>query len=196
VEVQESSNAVLGSGLLIHCQDPYGYPRSKTPHLPPHRPHNDLRRLRSHLSSPLALPKFHQAAQTVPQRHLQPPSLHLQPPRRKPGFPTTTTSTAGTLSSPFVSGRDGPSQPMLSALNSKLCPRNSSGALLQYVPQVPANKTGPQRTTRTAQELRLLPSPENDGEDEESGREAYSQFTRIKDPTARRMWPGWRKTIG
>ena len=31
-----------------------------------------------------------------------------------------------------------------------------------------------------------MPSPENDGEDEESGREAYSQFTRIMDPTARR----------
>ncbi|KAK0771907.1 sporulation protein rmd1, partial [Friedmanniomyces endolithicus] len=42
------------------------------------------------------------------------------------------------------------------------------------------------RTTRMSQELRLLPNPENDGEDEESGREAYSQFTRIMDPTARR----------
>ncbi|KAK0303435.1 sporulation protein rmd1 [Friedmanniomyces endolithicus] len=77
-------------------------------------------------------------------------------------------------------------QPMLSALNSKLRPRNSSGAPLQYMPQVPANKTGPQRTTRMSQELRLLPNPENDGEDEESGREAYSQFSRIMDPTARR----------
>ncbi|KAK0941000.1 sporulation protein rmd1 [Friedmanniomyces endolithicus] len=108
------------------------------------------------------------------------------PPRRKPAFPTNTVSTAGTLSSPFVSGRDGPSQPMLSALNSKLRRRNSSGAPLQYMPQVPASKIGPQRTTRTAQKLKLLPNPENEEDDEESGREVYSQFTRIKDPTARR----------
>ena len=54
--------------------------------------------------------------------------------------------------------------------------------------QHPASKIGPQRTTRTAQKLKLLPNPEHgeEGEDEESGREVYSQFTRIKDPTARR----------
>ncbi|KAK0768125.1 sporulation protein rmd1 [Friedmanniomyces endolithicus] len=73
------------------------------------------------------------------------------PPRRRPAFPTTSSSTAGILSSsPFVSGRDGPSQPMLSALNSKLRRRNSSGAPLQYMPQVSASKIGPQCTTRTA----------------------------------------------
>lgn len=77
---------------------------------------------------------------------------------------------------------------MLSSLNSKLRRRNSSGAALQLPPQLPASKIGPQRTTRTAQKLKLLPNPEHgeDGEDEESGREVYSQFTRIKDPTARR----------
>jgi len=77
---------------------------------------------------------------------------------------------------------------MLSALNSKLRRRNSSGAPLQLPNQVPASKIGPQRTTRTAQKLKLLPNPEQeDAElDEESGREVYSQFTRIKDPTARR----------
>ena len=54
--------------------------------------------------------------------------------------------------------------------------------------QHPASKIGPQRTTRTAQKLKLLPNPEQEEEalDEESGREVYSQFTRIKDPTARR----------
>lgn len=53
---------------------------------------------------------------------------------------------------------------------------------------MPATKIGPQRTTRTAQKLKLLPDPEQgeDGEDEESGRDVYAQFTRIKDPTARR----------
>lgn len=73
---------------------------------------------------------------------------------------------------------------MLSSLNSKLRRRNSSGAPVKG-PPVP--KIGPQRTTRTAQKLKLLPDPANeDGEDEESGRDVYVQYTRIKDPTARR----------
>ena len=75
---------------------------------------------------------------------------------------------------------------MIASLNSKLRRRNSSGAALQLPPQHPASKIGPQRTTRTAQKLKLLPDPEQDADDEESGREVYSQFTRIKDPTARR----------
>lgn len=51
----------------------------------------------------------------------------------------------------------------------------------------PAPKIGPQRTTRTAQKLKLLPDPANDDvDDEESGRDVYVQYTRIKDPTARR----------
>ncbi len=51
-----------------------------------------------------------------------------------------------------------------------------------------APKIGPQRTTKNAQKLKLLPNPDpgDDGPDEESGRDVYSQFTRIKDPTARR----------
>ena len=52
--------------------------------------------------------------------------------------------------------------------------------------QTAGSKIGPQRTTRTAQKLKLLPNPEQAEEDEESGRDVYSQFTRIKDPTARR----------
>jgi len=77
---------------------------------------------------------------------------------------------------------------MLSALNSKLRRRNSQGAPLILPAATPASKIGPQRTTRTAQKLKLLPNPEQDDDevDEESGREVYSQFTRIKDPTARR----------
>lgn len=73
---------------------------------------------------------------------------------------------------------------MLSSLNSKLRRRNSSGAPVRGPP---APKIGPQRTTRTAQKLKLLPDPANDEiEDEESGRDVYVQYTRIKDPTARR----------
>ena len=76
---------------------------------------------------------------------------------------------------------------MLSSLNSKLRRRNSSGAPSRP-PSAPAPKIGPQRTTRTAQKLKLLPDPAaEDGEDdEESGRDVYVQYTRIKDPTARR----------
>lgn len=75
---------------------------------------------------------------------------------------------------------------MLSTLNSKLRRRNSSGAPARP-PAGPAPKIGPQRTTRTAQKLKLLPDPAaDDAEDEESGRDVYVQYTRIKDPTARR----------
>lgn len=75
----------------------------------------------------------------------------------------------------------------LSALNSKLRRRNSHGAPLPNpIPPVP--RVGAQRTTRTVQKLKVLPNPEtgDDGPDEESGRDVYSQFTRIKDPAARR----------
>lgn len=81
---------------------------------------------------------------------------------------------------------------MLAALNNKLRRRNSHGApsaLGGGPPQGGARpKIGPQRTTRDAQKLKLLPNPEfgDDGPDEESGRDVYSQYTRIKDPTARR----------
>ena len=78
---------------------------------------------------------------------------------------------------------------MLSNLNSKLRRRNSHGSPLATPPNTPgASKIGPQRTTKNAQKLKLLPNPDpgDDGPDEESGRDVYSQFTRIKDPTARR----------
>lgn len=55
--------------------------------------------------------------------------------------------------------------------------------MVQAVPKI-----GPQRTTKNAQKLKILPNPDpgDDGPEEESGRDVYSQFTRIKDPTARR----------
>ncbi|KAL9603904.1 MAG: hypothetical protein Q9219_000842 [cf. Caloplaca sp. 3 TL-2023] len=77
----------------------------------------------------------------------------------------------------------------ISTLNSKLRRRNSHGSPLSAPPMLPpAFKIGPQRTTKNAQKLKLLPNPDlsDDGPDEESGRDVYSQFTRIKDPTARR----------
>jgi uncharacterized Rmd1/YagE family protein len=79
-------------------------------------------------------------------------------------------------------------QPMLSAFNSKLRRRNSHGSPL---PTTQAFTSGPragaQRTTKTTEKLKILPNPDFDDEpDEESGRDVYAQFTRIKDPTARR----------
>ncbi|KIW73432.1 hypothetical protein PV04_01553 [Phialophora macrospora] len=80
-------------------------------------------------------------------------------------------------------------QPMLSAFNSKLRRRNSHGAPLPTTqPFTAAPRTGAQRTTKTTEKLKILPNPDIDDEvaDEESGRDVYAQFTRIKDPTARR----------
>lgn len=79
---------------------------------------------------------------------------------------------------------------MLSAINSRLRRRNSHGSVFTALPPAvgPIPKIGPQRSSKNAQKLKLLPNPELDGEDpdEESGRDVYSQYTRIKDPTARR----------
>ena len=55
------------------------------------------------------------------------------------------------------------------------------------LPSVAAPKIGPQRTTRTAQKLKLLPDPEQElGQSEEIGHDVYTQFKHIKDPSARR----------
>ena len=76
---------------------------------------------------------------------------------------------------------------MLSSLNSKLRRRHTQATpITQSHPPLP--KPGAQRTTKHAQKLKLLPNPDDveDQSDHESGRDVYSQFTRIKDPTARR----------
>jgi len=90
----------------------------------------------------------------------------------------------------------GGAPPMLSALNDKLRRRNSHGsvpsgspgALPTVASAAGLPKIGPQRSTKNAQKLKLLPNPELEADhvDEESGRDVYSQYTRIKDPTARR----------
>lgn len=77
---------------------------------------------------------------------------------------------------------------MLSAFNNKLRRRNSHGGTLPTREPRPttAQRIGAQRTTKTTEKLKILPTPDVEDEDEESGRDVYSQFTRIKDPTARR----------
>lgn len=73
---------------------------------------------------------------------------------------------------------------------SKMRRRHSAGGgpVVTALPANPAIKIGPQRSTKNAQKLKLLPNPEfgEEGPDEESGRDVYTQYTRIKDPTARR----------
>jgi uncharacterized Rmd1/YagE family protein len=101
--------------------------------------------------------------------------------------PTSRTSATDILTTDGVN--------VISTINNKLRRRNSQGqgnpsGASQVTQNPPAPKIGPQRTTRVAEKLKILPSPDDDfledGEpDEESGREVYSQFTRIKDPTAR-----------
>ncbi|RCI16913.1 hypothetical protein L249_2185 [Ophiocordyceps polyrhachis-furcata BCC 54312] len=77
----------------------------------------------------------------------------------------------------------------LTSLNNKLRRRYSHGSgVPQALPPSVVAKIGPQRSTKKTEKLKLLPNPDlEDGqEDEESGRDVYSQYTRIKDPTARR----------
>ncbi|KAK2591220.1 sporulation protein rmd1 [Conoideocrella luteorostrata] len=86
-------------------------------------------------------------------------------------------------------GTPRPGAPVLTALNNKIRRRNSHGGVPTLVQPHPhlGPKIGPQRSTKKTEKLKLLPNPDiEDGEDEESGRDVYSQYTRIKDPTARR----------
>ncbi|KAF2214155.1 hypothetical protein CERZMDRAFT_38058 [Cercospora zeae-maydis SCOH1-5] len=110
------------------------------------------------------------------------------PPNRQRPTLLSSTPPSHSANNGFGSSAIDPKQSTLSALNSKLRRRNSSGAAIQMPNLNPASKIGPQRTTRTASKLKLLPNPDigDDGPEEESGRDVYSQFTRIKDPTARR----------
>ncbi|KHN99447.1 sporulation protein RMD1 [Metarhizium album ARSEF 1941] len=79
--------------------------------------------------------------------------------------------------------------PVLSALNKKLGRHNHHGSVPPATIQpYLGSKIGPQRSTKKTEKLKLLPNTDfEDGvDDQESGRDVYSQYTRIKDPTARR----------
>ncbi|KAL0931996.1 sporulation protein rmd1 [Colletotrichum truncatum] len=99
----------------------------------------------------------------------------------EPDVPRPRTSHHGLSTSPGQSSA-------IAAINSKLRRRNSHGAVPSSMPAQLVPKIGPQRSTKNAQKLKLLPNPElgEESPDEESGRDVYSQYTRIKDPTARR----------
>lgn len=73
------------------------------------------------------------------------------------------------------------------AMNNKSKRRNSHGSVTTTVQPYLGSKIGPQRSTKKTEKLKLLPNPDiEDDQDEESGRDVYSQYTRIKDPNARR----------
>ncbi|KAM3556325.1 hypothetical protein MY1884_002047 [Beauveria asiatica] len=93
-------------------------------------------------------------------------------------------ATCSGASAPNTAG--GP--PVLTALNNKLRRRNSQSSVPALSPAPFGAKLGPQRSTKKTEKLKLLPNPEldEDDADEESGRDVYSQYTRIKDPNARR----------
>ncbi|KAL2753467.1 hypothetical protein ACRALDRAFT_2111196 [Sodiomyces alcalophilus JCM 7366] len=77
----------------------------------------------------------------------------------------------------------------ITAINNRLRRRGSHGSVpTMALPAQQASKIGPQRSSKTAQKLKLLPTPEpgEESPDEETGRDVYSQYMRIKDPTARR----------
>ncbi|PWW75826.1 DUF155-domain-containing protein [Tuber magnatum] len=77
--------------------------------------------------------------------------------------------------------------PQLNPANFAKGRRRSSSIHLQQSPYQQLHHTakiGPQRTSKISQKLKILPSPAD--QDEESGRDVYSQVTRIKDTTARR----------
>lgn len=95
---------------------------------------------------------------------------------------------SGAVSSSMTPGTAGGGPPVLAALNNKLRRRNSHTAVPSLGPAPFGTKLGPQRSTKKTEKLKLLPNPEldADGVDEESGRDVYSQYTRIKDPNARR----------
>lgn len=123
-------------------------------------------------------------------------------PQREPGGrrtvkfnPLTTISTYGatgtadpaygTLQTSPSGQRHPPQRP--SGLAGKLRRRNSYPYNAGPLPAAP--KIGPQRTTKNAQKLKLLPDPvgpeDDEAVDDYLPRDVYSQITRIKEPTAR-----------
>lgn len=114
------------------------------------------------------------------------PAANRPVPRRNP--PSRSGHAAGSYPT-FTTGAVNPT--VLAALNNRLRRRNSGGSIPTGPPSAHAPKLGPQRSSKTAQKLKLLPEPdieeeEGPGAEELREREVYSQFARIKDPTARR----------
>lgn len=91
-------------------------------------------------------------------------------------------STTGVTSSATTRPRSLPDSSLINRQNSV----QHQQALLQQQQSAYHHRIGPQRTSYTTQKLKLLPDNVVGDEDEESGREVYSQVTRIKDTPARK----------
>ncbi|KAG0643157.1 hypothetical protein HOY80DRAFT_1034256 [Tuber brumale] len=99
---------------------------------------------------------------------------------------SSATMSTATLTPPLPLGRASNS-PQLTPTTLPKGRRRSSSIHAQQPPYSQPHHTakiGPQRTSKVSQKLKILPSPAD--QDEESGRDVYSQVTRIKDTTARR----------
>jgi uncharacterized Rmd1/YagE family protein len=99
-----------------------------------------------------------------------------------------TTALEAQAPAPGANAADNPS--VISTLNNKLRRRNSQTSAVP-VAAGPAQKIGPQRTSKGAEKLKILPNTEEDEEepadvDDVRGRDVYVQYTRLKDPTSRR----------
>ncbi|KAI9934904.1 hypothetical protein ASPWEDRAFT_175625 [Aspergillus wentii DTO 134E9] len=148
-------------------------------------------------SSPL-LPQHSQHPNTSPRGNRPPRTVTFNPLATISTYGGNATATDPTFrplqtgSPPVQNTPDGHQKPTgLSALNSKLRRRNSHGSPFSTItPSIhAAPKVGPQRTTKKAQKLKLLPDPvtaaEEEGIEGDFPRDVYSQITRIKEPTAR-----------
>ncbi|KAL4918205.1 hypothetical protein BDW62DRAFT_210679 [Aspergillus aurantiobrunneus] len=146
-------------------------------------------------SSPL-LPQHHHASSsnTSPRGSRPPRTVTFNPLATVSTYqdatsadPTFKPLTSGSPSTSNIPGQQRPTG--LSALNSKLRRRNSHGAPGTIASSYPTSKVGPQRTTKTAQKLKLLPDPitEEELDEETSPSDVYRQIARIKEPAARSL---------
>ncbi|KAH8424710.1 YagE family protein [Aspergillus melleus] len=149
-----------------------------TPLLPQHHQHPA-----SSNTSPSPTPKGNRPPRTVTFNPLATVSTYHDAASADPTFRPLHSN-----ASSFPSSSDGQRPTGLSALNSKLRRRNSHGSPYSAAPMAAAPKVGPQRTTKKAQKLKLLPDPVTAAEEAVEGdfpSDVYSQIARIKEPAAR-----------
>ncbi|KAL2872720.1 YagE family protein [Aspergillus lucknowensis] len=138
-----------------------------------------------HASPSHTSPRGDRASRTVTFNPLATVSTYHDPTSADPTFKRLSSGSTST-------SRSSPQQRAtgLSALNNKLRRHNSQGAPGTIASSYPAPKVGPQRTTKTAQKLKLLPDPITEEElvdDETAPSDVYRQIARIKEPAARSL---------
>lgn len=112
--------------------------------------------------------------------------LPQQPETTRPRSFPSPSSPQHLLSPDLQSASASPGSPGFSQISGSV-PISSQPFVLSQAPVgFSYHRNGPQRTSYTTQKLKLLPDQPGFDEDEESGREVYSQVTRIKDTPARK----------